>query len=69
MPTGEACRRHGLCTATFYTLKALHGGMEASEAARLKALGDENAKPKRLLADTMPDDVVPKDLPGKNRRH
>ena len=53
LPTDEVCRRHGLSTATFYKLKAKYGGMEVSEAARLKALEDENAKLKRLLADTM----------------
>ena len=79
MPTEEVCRRHGLSTATFYKLKAKYGGMEVSEAARLKALEDENAKLKRLLADTMLDRaigsplvretmarVVLKDLLGKN---
>ena len=53
LPRVEVCRRHGLSTATFYKLKAKYGGMEESEAARLKALEDENAKLKRLLADTM----------------
>ena len=69
MPTVEVCRRHGLNAATFYKLKAKYGGMEVSEAARLKALEDENAKLKRLLADTMLDNVVLKDLLGKNSRH
>ncbi len=66
MPTAEVCRRHGLSPATFYKLKAKYGGMEVSEAARLKALENENAKLKRLLADTMLDNVVLKDLLGKN---
>lgn len=66
MPTAEVCRGHGLSPATFYKLKAKYGGMEVSEAARLKALEDENAKLKRLLADTMLDNVVLKDLLGKN---
>ena len=66
MPTAELCRRHGLSPSTFYTLKAKYGGMEVSEAARLKALEDENTKLKRLLADTMLDNVVLKDLLGKN---
>ena len=66
MPTAELCRRHGLSPATFYKLKAKYGGMEVSEVARLKALEDENAKLKRLLADTMLDNVVLKDLLGKN---
>jgi len=66
MPTVEVCRRHGLSPATFYKLKAKLGGMNVSEAARLKALEDENAKLKRLLADTMLDNVVLKDLLGKS---
>ena len=66
MPTAEVCRRHVLSTATFYKLKAKYGGMEVSEAARPKALEDENARLKRLLADTMLDNVVLKDLLGKN---
>ena len=66
MPTAEVCRRHGLCPATFYMLKAKYGGMEVSEAARLKALEDENAKLKRMLADAMLDNVALKDLLGKN---
>lgn len=66
MPTAEVCRRHGLSPATFYKLKSKYGGMEVSEAARLKALEDKNAKLKRLLADTMLDNVVLKDLLGKN---
>lgn len=64
MPTAEVCRGHGQSTSTFYKLKAKYGGMEVSEAARLKALEDENAKLKRLLADTMLDNVVLKDLLG-----
>ena len=62
MPTAEVCRRHGLSPATFYKLKAKYGGMEVSEAARLKALEDENAKLKRMLADAMLDNVALKDL-------
>ena len=68
MPTAEVCRRHGLGPATFYKLRSRYGAMEVSEAASLKALEDENAKLKRLLADTMLDNVVLKDLLGKNRR-
>ena len=65
IPTAEVCRRHGLSPATFYKLKAKYGGMEVSEAARLKALEDENAKLKRLLADTMLDKAALKDLLAK----
>ena len=66
MSTSEVCRRHGMSSATFYKWKAKFGGMDVSDAARLKALEDENAKLKRLLADTMLDNVVLKDLLGKN---
>jgi len=65
MPTAGACRKHGLSPATFYRLKAKYGGMDLSDARRLKQLEDENAKLKRLLADTMLDNVVLKDLLGK----
>ena len=63
--TAEVCRRHGLSPATFYKLKAKYGGMDLSDARRLKQLEDENAKLKRLLADAMLDNVVLKDLLGK----
>ena len=65
MATAEVCRKHGLSPASFYKLKAKYGGMEVSDAKRLKQLEDENAKLKRLLADTMLDNVVLKDLLGK----
>ncbi|WP_323042477.1 IS3 family transposase [Gemmobacter sp.] len=65
LPTSELCRKHGLSPATFYKLKAKYGGMDLSDAKRLKQLEDENAKLKRLLADTMLDNVVLKDLLGK----
>ncbi len=51
-----------------YELKAKYGGSEVSEAGRLKALEDENAKLTRLLAATMLDNVVLKDVPGRNGR-
>jgi putative transposase len=51
--TAEVCRRHGVSSATFYKWKAKFGGMDVSEARRLKALEDENAKLKRMLADAM----------------
>ena len=65
MATAEVCRRHGLSPATFYKLKAKYGGMDMSDAQRLKALEDENGKLKRLLADAMLDNIVLKDLLGK----
>ena len=60
--TAELCRRHGISPATFYAWKAKYGGLDVSEARRLKALEDENAKLKKLLADTMLDNVALKDL-------
>ena len=65
LPTDEVCRRHGLSPATFYKLKSKYGGMDLSDAKRLKALEGENAKLKHLLADTLLDNVVLKDLLGK----
>ncbi|MCD1628261.1 IS3 family transposase [Seohaeicola saemankumensis] len=65
MPTAEVCRKHGLSQGTFYKFKSKYGGMEVSDAAKLRAITDENAKLKRLLADAMLDNVVLKDLPGK----
>jgi putative transposase len=65
MATAEVCRKHGLSPASFYKLKAKYGGMELSDTRRLKQLEDENTKLKRLLADTMLDNVVLKDLLGK----
>ncbi len=60
--TAEVCRKHGISGATFYAWKAKFGGMDVSEAKRLRALEEENAKLKRLLADTMLDNVALKDL-------
>jgi putative transposase len=65
LPTAELCRKHGVSPATFYKLKAKYGGMDLSDAKRLKQLEDENAKLKRLVADVMLDNVVLKDLLGK----
>ena len=65
LPTAELCRKHGLSPATFYKLKAKYGGLDLSDAKRLRQLEDENAKLKRLVADVMLDNVVLKDLLGK----
>ena len=51
--TGELARRHGVSEATIYNWKAKYGGLEVSEAKRLRSLEDENAKLKRLLADSL----------------
>ena len=61
----ELCRKHGVSDASIYKWKAKFGGMDVSEAKRLRSLEDENAKLKRLLADAMLDNVVLKDLLGK----
>ena len=66
MSTSEVCRRHGMSSATFYKWKAKFGGLEISDAKKLKSLETENARLKRLLADAMLDNVVLKDLLGKS---
>ena len=65
MATAELCRKHGVSSATFYKWKAKYGGLDVSEARRLKALEDENAKLKRLLADAMLDNAGLKELIAK----
>ncbi|UJX47316.1 IS3 family transposase [Xanthobacter sp. YC-JY1] len=65
VPVSDLCRKHGVSDASIYKWKARFGGMDISEAKRLRALEDENAKLKRMLADVMLDNVALKDLPGK----
>ena len=60
--TADLARRHGVSEATIYNWKAKYGGLEVSEAKRLRSLEDENAKLKRLLADSMLDNAALKDL-------
>ena len=62
----EVCRRHGISSATFYKWKAKYGGLDVSEARRLKSLEDENRRLKKLLAESMLDNAALKDLLGKN---
>ena len=64
--TADVCRKHGISTATFYAWKAKFGGMEVSEAKRLKVLEDENAKLKKLLAEQMLDAAALRELLSKN---
>jgi putative transposase len=64
--TTEVCRRHGISDATFYKWKAKYGGMEVSDAKKLKGLEDENRRLKKLLAEAMLDNAALKDLLGKN---
>lgn len=59
--TADVCRKHGISNATFYKWKAKYGGIDVSDARRLKTLQDENAKLKKLLADAMLDNAMLKD--------
>ena len=61
----DLCRKHGVSDASIYKWKAKFGGMDVSEAKRLRALEDENAKLKGMLADAMLDNAALKDLLGK----
>src|SRR3954469_16601763 len=61
----ELCRKHGIGDATFYTWRKKYGGMEVSEARRLKSLEEENAKLKRLRADAMLDVSMLREMLGK----
>ena len=62
----ELCRKHGVSDATFYKWRSKYGGMEVSDAKKLKALEVENAKLKRLLAEQMMDVSTLKEMLGKN---
>jgi putative transposase len=63
--TADVCRKHGISSATFYKWKAKYGGLEVSDAKRLKSLEDENAKLKKLLAETMLDNAMLKEIAAK----
>ena len=65
MPTAEVCRKHGISTASFYKYKAKFGGMDVSDARKLKALEDEHAKLKKLLAEQMLDNAILKDVASR----
>ena len=62
----ELCRKHGISDATFYKWRSRFGGMEVSDAKRLRALEEENGKLKRLLADAMLDVSTLREMLGKN---
>ncbi len=64
--TADVCRKHGLSPATFYQWKAKFGGLEVSEARRLRTLEAENARLKKLLAEAMLDNAMLKTSPQKN---
>lgn len=63
--TADLCRKHGMSEATLYNWKAKFGGMEVSEAKRLRSLEDENRKLKKLLAEAMLDQAALKELLAK----
>ena len=66
--TDEVCRRHGMSPQTYYRWKSKYGGLEVSDAQKLKALEDENRRLKKLLAESMLDVAALKDLLGKTDR-
>ncbi len=63
--TAEVCRKHGISPATFYAWKAKYGGLDVSHARKLKALEEENARLKKLLAEAMLDMAVLRDVTAK----
>lgn len=63
--TADVCRRHGISEGTFYKWKSKFGGMDVSDAKRLKVLETENSKLKKLLAETMLDNAMLKDINAK----
>ena len=64
LPVAEICRRHGISDATFYTWRSKYGGLEVSDAKRLKALEEENRKLKKLLAEQMLDAATLREMLG-----
>ena len=66
MKTADVCRKHGISSPTFFKWKSKFGGMDVSDARKLKALEDENRRLKKLLAETMLDVTMLKDLNSKN---
>ena len=66
LSTAELCRKHGISEATFYNWRSRYGGMEVSEARRLKSLEDENRKLKKLLAEQMLDVATLREALGKH---
>ena len=65
MATADVCRKHGISSATFYKWKSKFGGLEVSDARRLRLLEQENAKLKKLLADQMLDNAMLKEINAK----
>ena len=65
MPTVDVCRRHVISSATFYKWKSKYGELEVSDARRLRQLEQESERLKKLLADTMLDNAMPKEINAK----
>jgi len=65
MPTAEVCRKHGISSASFYKYKAKFGGMDVSDARKLKSLEAENSRLKKLLAEQMLDNAMLRDINSK----
>ncbi|ESX84795.1 transposase [Mesorhizobium sp. LSHC412B00] len=65
MKTADVCRKHGISEGTFYKYKAKFGGMDVSDARKLKTLEEENAKLKKRLAEQMLDNAILKDVAAK----
>jgi len=63
--TGDVCRKYGISSATFYKWKGRYGGLDVSDAKRLKVLEEENSKLKKLLADAMLDNAMLKEITAK----
>jgi putative transposase len=66
IPVVDLCRKHGISDATFYTWRTKYGGMEVSDARKLKALEEENKKLKKLLSESMFDVATLREALGKN---
>lgn len=66
MSAADLCRKHGISDATFYKWRSKYGGMDVSDAKRLKALEEENAKLKKLLAESVLDVSTLREMLGKN---
>jgi putative transposase len=66
VPAADLCRKHGISDATFYTWRTKYGGLEVSDARKLKTLEEENRKLKKLLAESMLDVATLREALGKN---
>jgi putative transposase len=66
MPVADLCRKHGISDATLYTWRSKYGGMDVSDARKLKTLEDENRRLKKLLAESMLDVATLREMMGKN---